>query len=243
MTTDIESDPESLLNKPEPLTGEEERYNNVKMTVTRLRPDAHVGRFTRKRRDLGYVSPRRKYQSTYYQKNKDKIKKHRRERYSRSEEVREYHKDFTRKWRNKSRYVKQGRRTVMRSKTGERLYTSRYACAAFGYSAVRFRTLCEKGIIPQASLRDQRGWRLYTGDQIALLKRAAFHYVGKNPWKSQAILFSYWDNPKEALALTSEIMVREAIKKFPKIKRPKEIDKITTNYAQNSKKKKEGVDD
>lgn len=230
MTKNTEKDPESLLNRPEPMTDEEERYSKIKMGVTKLPKDAHPGLFTKKRKKTGYVSPRRKYYSTYYQKNKKKIKAQRRVRYNKSEAVRNYQSEQTGKWRkeNKDKYNKgeKSNRTVMLSDRGEHLFTARYACAAFGYSEQYFRTLCLRGVIPNASYRDSRGWRLYTADQIALLKKASTHFEGINPWKTQAILFTYWQNPKPALAMDHDEILKTAKAKFTRIKKPKGINKI-----------------
>lgn len=215
----IENDPDSLLNQPIPMTEEEIRYNKVKMGVDKLPSDAHVGRFTSKRKAVGYVSPRRKYQSTYYQKNKEKIQERRRDRYARSEAVRNFHKEANDKWRAKVRKTKgKVNRTVLQGENGEQLFSARYASAAFGYSARMFRLLCERGIIPKATFRDKRGWRLYTAKQVALLKRAKFYYEGADPWQVQSILFAYWNNPEDGLSLTAEKMVKEAIKKIPRKK-------------------------
>lgn len=231
MTENIEKDPESLLNRSEPMTDEEERYSKIKMGVTKLPKDAHPGLFATKRKKTGYVSPRRKYYSTYYQKNKKKIIARRIERYKKSEAVREYHHEQTEAWRkaNPQRKGERSNRTVMLSESGEHLFTARYACAAFGYSEEHFRTLCLRGVIPQASYRDSRGWRLYTADQIALLKKAGTHYEGVDPWKVQAILFTYWQDPKEALKMDHDEILKTAKAKFQRIKKPKEINKINPN--------------
>ena len=228
MTENIEKDPESLLNRPEPMTDEEERYSKIKMGVTKLSKNAHPGLFTKKRKKTGYVSPRRKYYSTYYQKNKQKIKAQRRVRYKKSEAVRKYHYDQTNAWKkaNPQRKGERSNRTVMLGENGEHLFTARYACAAFGYSENYFRTLCLRGVIPQASYRDSRGWRLYTADQIALLKKASVHFEGIDPYKVQAILFTYWQDPKPALAMNNNLILKTAKAKFQRIKKPKEINKI-----------------
>ena len=228
MTENIEKDPESLLNRPEPTTDEEERYSKIKMGVTKLSPDAHPGRFAKKRKKTGYVSPRRKYYSNYYQKNKKKIKAHRRDRYKKSEAVREYQKEHTGAWRKTQNKGERSNRTVMLSENGEHLFTARYACAAFGYSEQHFRTLCLRGVIPNASYRDSRGWRLYTADQIALLKKAGAHYEGVDPYRVQLILFTYWQDPKPALAMDHDEILKTAKTKAPfqRIKKPREINKI-----------------
>lgn len=229
MNENIEKDPESLLNRPEPMTDEEERYSKIKMEVTKLSPDAHPGLFTNKRKKTGYVSPRRKYYSTYYQKNKKKIKEQRKVRYHKSEAVRKYHREYTDEWREKhATKGKRSNRTVMLSDSGERLFTSRYACAAFGYSEQYFRTLCLRGVIPNASYRDARGWRLYTADQLALLKKAASHYEGTDPWKVQLILFTYWQDPKPALKMDCDQLLKtaKANSSFKRINKPKAINKI-----------------
>lgn len=227
MTENIENDPESLLNRPEPMTDEEERDSKIKMGVTKLSKDAHPGLFAKKRKKTGYVSPRRKYYSTYYQKNKKKIKAQRRGRYNKSEAVRKYHSEQTETWRKENKNKgERSNRTVMLSKNGEHLFTARYACAAFGYSEGYFRTLCLRGVIPNASYRDSRGWRLYTADQIALLKRAGTFFEGIDPYKVQAILFTYWQDPKKALAMGRDLLLKTAKAKFPRIKKPKEINKI-----------------
>lgn len=226
MTENTEKDLESLLNRPEPTTDEEERYSKIKMGVTKLSKDAHPGLFAKKRKKTGYVSPRRKYYSTYYQKNKKKIKAQRRTRYQKSEAVREYHQEQTGNWRKTQNKGERSNRTVMLSESGEHLFTARYACAAFGYSEGYFRTLCLRGIIPNASYRDSRGWRLYTADQIALLKKAGTHFEGIDPYKVQAILFTYWQDPKPALAMDHDLLLKTAKAKFQRIKKPKEINKI-----------------
>ncbi len=226
MTKNIEKDPESLLNRPEPVTDEEERYSKIKMGVTKLSPDAHPGLFTKKRKKTGYVSPRRKYYSAYYQTNKQRIIRRRKERYRKSPAVRKYHNEQTGAWRKTQNKGENYNRTIMLGENGEHLFTARYACAAFGYSEGYFRTLCLRGIIPNASYRDSRGWRLYTADQIALLKKAGTHFEGIDPYKVQAILFTYWQDPKPALAMDHDLLLKTAKAKFQRIKKPKEINKI-----------------
>lgn len=228
MSEHIKNDPESLLNRPGPMTEEEKRYSKIKMGVTKLPLDAHPGRFVKQRKKTGYVSPRRKYYSAYYQKNKKKILAHRRTRYSKSEAVRKYQREQTGAWKKTQSKGEKVNRTVMLSESGEHLFTARYACAAFGYSEQHFRTLCLRGVIPNASYRDARGWRLYTADQIALLKKAGTHYEGVDPYKVQLILFTYWLDPKEALKMDHDEILKTAKVKAPfqRIKKPKEINKI-----------------
>lgn len=231
MTEKIEEDPESLLNRTEPMTDEEKRYSKIKIEVTKLPAGSHPGLFAKKRKSTGYVSPRRKYYSSYYQKNKEGIKAQRRARYQKSEPLRESHRLANTLWRKKTtkeRKKKGGANyTVMVGDNGERLFTARYACAAFGYSDQHFRTLCLRGVIPNASYRDVRGWRLYTADQIALLKKAATFYVGTDPWKVQAILFTYWQDPKTGLKMDYDLLLKTAKAKFQRVRKPKEINKIT----------------
>lgn len=180
----------------------------------------HPALSPRYRAITGHVSERNEYYREYYQKNKDKIRDKRRERYQNSKAVRRYQAAQSKL----SRARKTGRtgpcdRTLLRTEEGQRLYSIRHAAIAIGYSIEYMRDLINKGVIPEATVRDNRGWRLYTEGQVKLLRRAFHYYYGPDPWRAQAMMFVYWNNPEAALAMTASRHAEVAVKEMPRVQR------------------------
>lgn len=171
----------------------------------------HPGLSEKFRRKTGYVSARHDYYSSYYQKNKARIRAKRRKYFHSSAAVREYYRKANRDWYKEHRQ-KTPNRTIMLTPKGERLYTIRHAANAIGYSVEYFRDLMKKGIIPQALFRENRGWRLYSEGQLALLKRAMVYFDGLHPERAQALLFAFWRNPEEGMKLPAEKSLMRALK-------------------------------
>lgn len=171
----------------------------------------HPGLSEKWRRKTGYVSGRHEYYSAYYQKNKKRLRAKRRKYYNASEATRDYYRKANKQWYDEHR-KKSPNRTIMLTPEGDRMYSIRHAANAIGYSVEYFRDLTNKGVIPPASFRDSRGWRLYSEGQLALLKRAMVYYDSPHPGQTQALLFSFWKNPEEAMKLPAEISLGKALK-------------------------------
>jgi hypothetical protein len=163
------------------------------------------------RAETGYVSTRHDYYSSYYQRNKKAIMARKKELLDSSATRREYYKRMGREWRKEHRKGTVAR-TIMLSENNERLYTIVHAANATGLSIPRFRDMIKSGIIPEASIKDARGWRLYTEDQIGLIRRAMHYYMPRNPLRTKAILQVFWEDPKAGLALPVEKCLDEALK-------------------------------
>jgi hypothetical protein len=185
----------------------------------------HPARSPKFRRDTGYISDRNKYYSDYYQKNKEKIKAKKKKRYAESEAVRDYHRRKSNDYYQRNK-VKTGssNRTIMTTDSGERVYSIRHAANAMGFSVTYFRDLIKRGIIPDASIKNAGGWRMYTGGQIRLLKRAmTYYHQYTNPDRVQAVLFCFWHEPEAAMAMSQDQCLLYAMKEMKKRTNKKKI--------------------
>ena len=185
----------------------------------------HPARSPKFRKDTGYISERQGYYSSYYQKNKIRIQAKKKKRYADSEAVREYHKKKSNEYyqRNKTK-TGSSNRTIMTVDTGERVYSIRHAANAVGFSVPYFRDLIKRGIIPDASIKNAAGWRMYTGGQIKLLKRAmAYYHQYTKPDRVQAVLFCFWHEPEAAMAMRQDKCVDYAMKQMQKTMNKKKV--------------------
>ncbi len=181
-----------------------------------LTRSGHPARSPIFRKDTGYVSDRHAYYSEYYQKNKTKLGKKKKDRYNASEANREYHRRKSREWYHRNK-VNSGtmNRTVLVAEDGRRLYSIRHAANAIGLSISYFRDLTRSGIIPEASMKASGRWRMYTEGQIKLLKRASsYYYQYTTPNRMQAVLFCFWEEPELALALSEDKCLLVATEKM-----------------------------
>lgn len=165
------------------------------------------------RRKTGYVSDRHEYYSQYYQKNKAAFRKRRKERYHKSEAVREYHRKQSREWYKKHRAKGDNpNRTIIKTSDGRRLYSIGHAAGAVGFSIPYFRDMTLKGIFPDATYKNKAGWRMYSEDQIKLLKKAiVFYRQFTTPDNMQAVLYCYWDEPEKALYVENDALLIRAL--------------------------------
>lgn len=190
------------------------------MVITDTNPKltGHPARSPKFRKDTGYISDRHEYYSEYYQKNKTKLNKKKKDRYASSPMNREYHKKKAREWyhRNKTN-TGTVNRTVMRAEDGRRLYSIRHAANALGLSISYFRDLIRSGIVPEASIRVSGRWRMYTEGQVKLLKRSSvYYYQYTEPNRMQAVLFCFWGDPDAAMAMSEDKCLLVAIERMKK---------------------------
>lgn len=154
--------------------------------------------------DKEYITDRRAYLKQYYLKNKQRIKLRKAEKYRTSMSLRAYHRKKSKEWYHRNK-VTTGKfnRTILQTPEGKRLYSIKYAANAFGISTSYFRDLTKQGWIPEASYRAIGKWRMYTKDQLRLLKRASeYYYKFANQDRMQAVLFCFWCAPATAMKLS-----------------------------------------
>lgn len=178
----------------------------------------HPAKSPKFRKDTGYISDRHEYYSEYYQKNKTKLNKKKKDRYASSSANREYHKKKASEWYHKNK-TNTGtvNRTVMRAEDGRRLYSIRHAANALGLSISYFRDLIRNGIVPEASIKASGRWRMYTEGQIKLLKRASvYYYQYTEPNRMQAVLFCFWRDADTAMAMSEDRCLLVAIERMKK---------------------------
>lgn len=119
------------------------------------------------------------YYSDYYAKNKDNIAKRRRQIYHNNTERRTQIRAANAKSyasRAKAKRDTDAKNGRFSGKhydevTGLELYTITQLAKAIGKAPFTVRRYHEDAIIPEATLHNTRGWRLYTQDQISWLKR------------------------------------------------------------------------
>lgn len=162
------------------------------------------------------VTDRKQYHSEYYRNNKARILSLKAKRYKESEENRAYHRRKSNEWYHQNKVLVGSRdRSIVMTEGGRRLYSIRYAAEAFGISIPYFRDFIRKGLIPEASYTASGKWRMYIKDQLRLLKRAAEYYRQyTNPYRMQAMLFCFWEEPGTAMDMTQDACLLMAMKQM-----------------------------
>lgn len=109
------------------------------------------------------------YNKRYYELNKDRINKRRKRKYHLDREFAEKCKKRSREsYRKRNKAVGKADRTVIKS--GDSVfYTSGYFWSVVGRAPSTIRTFQRKGVIPEATVVNESGWRLYTENQKNLI--------------------------------------------------------------------------
>ena len=177
------------------------------------------------------VTDRKQYHSEYYRNNKARILSLKAKRYKESEENRTYHRRKSNEWYHRNKVLVGSRdRSIVRTEGGQRLYSIRYAAEAFGISIPYFRDFIRKGLIPEASYTASGKWRMYTKDQLRLLKRAAEYYKQyTSPYRMQAMLFCFWQESGKAMGMTQDACLLFAMKWMEKI--ALRVDEKTVKFS------------
>lgn len=109
-------------------------------------------------------------QAGYYQLRKTEISRRRKAKYRMDKAHRDKLKTEARDWWRKNRAVSTPvDRTVVRS-DGIDFFSVSFVARVLGKKPSTIRDYHSKGIIPEASYIDGRGWRLYSESQIRLLR-------------------------------------------------------------------------
>ena len=135
----------------------------------------------------------RRYNSTYYEKNKDKIAERRKKKYWSDPSYRNTVRSSSRERYQETAKSKDARigYTVKRA-DGQELYTITYAAQVANRKEETLRSWEKAGDVPKTTYTDSRGWRLYTAHQIEILS-IAFKKYDEGEW-TREIVRSYLHN-------------------------------------------------
>jgi len=112
---------------------------------------------------------RKTYNRRYYELNKDRINTRRKRKYHLDKNFAERCKKRSRdSYRKKYKAVGKADRTVIKSGDST-FYTSGYFWGVAGRAPSTVRTFQRKGVIPEATIVTDSGWRLYTENQKDLI--------------------------------------------------------------------------
>ncbi len=119
-------------------------------------------------------------QSEYYQKHRATISRKRKVRYRRDvshrDRIRLQAHDYYHRFKKKDTIPD---RHVVVVEAGERLYTIGRLSLLIGKGVGTIRQYHRKGVIPDPTHFDTRGWRLYRPDQVALLQMVFRRFAKK----------------------------------------------------------------
>lgn len=124
-------------------------------------------------------------QNAYYEKNKERINRRRRERYKNNEEVRDTIQERNKNYYKKvsSRRPKQDRRVIVSK--GNSYFSMGVLAKKINREPQTVREYHRNGLFPEPSFNDTRGWRLYTQNQVIMLERLFKQYDAKEITKKQ----------------------------------------------------------
>lgn len=134
-------------------------------------------------------------QNKYYEQNKERINRRRRERYKNNAKVRDNIQE-----RNKEYYAtvskrrpKQDRRVI--TSKGSNYYSMGVLASKINREPQTVREYHRNGMLPEPSFHDSRGWRLYTRNQIILSEKLFREYDSKKITKKQLkkLIKEGWD--------------------------------------------------
>lgn len=142
------------------------------------------------------------YNRTYYEKNRERIRKKRYERYHNNPNYRKKVKRRQKEYYNK--YLKSpdpSKGYTIKKHGGKELFTIQYLAEILGYSESSIRKFEADGILPESVYTDRRGWRYYSSAQIDLCVKA-FGERRAGRWSDEEVknyLASFWKTePEEA---------------------------------------------
>lgn len=110
-----------------------------------------------------------KYNREYYQGNRKRIARQRRERYAYDPSYRSMTKTHANKYYKKNRKPKNpGIALTVKKTKDKQLFSIKYLADVIGYSQSYIRLLEKDGVVPVTTYTDSRKWRLYSKKQIEL---------------------------------------------------------------------------
>lgn len=137
---------------------------------------------------------------TWYQRNKEEVNAVRRRRYNSDRTYKEKQKEMARKsyrkTRNSSPVVKD-RRVIKQNGSPDTYFSIGKLSETINRASQTIREYHNRGIFPEATTVDNRGWRLYSLGQVLLIKNA-FQRFDRGEFKSLSDLSSFlhreWDS-------------------------------------------------